>query len=141
MDLHYRPGMRCADRKVFVTAGFTCLLSSTTKSMTRWESRQLLQLIEVKIPADERDQQRIREAMELFTMLAAVSNKVFLSLVAKYMKVDCFAEHPDAVFPVWFCKLVGKLQLQRYSHVIWTNSSVLRHRQLFSSVLEVTLLN
>ncbi|KAG6615012.1 uncharacterized protein IUM83_08711 [Phytophthora cinnamomi] len=61
---------------------------------------------------DARKLQRIREAVELFNVLAAVSRPAFLQLLGDFVVVaDNFADlfTPDLifVFPVWECYLVG----------------------------------
>ncbi|KAE9147627.1 hypothetical protein PF002_g24067 [Phytophthora fragariae] len=109
VDMQYTPCMRPTDPKVLVKVEWTCWLSSESKDLSRWECRNLLTLFEVRIPARESDQQLVREAMEIFTMLAAVNNEVFKKLVAQYMGQSRFADDPHVVFPRWLCKLVGEV--------------------------------
>ncbi|EGZ13051.1 hypothetical protein PHYSODRAFT_302818 [Phytophthora sojae] len=78
--MRYTPCIRCADSNVFVKVEW---LSTKIKGINRWETRSLRTTFEVMIPANEEDQRRVREAIELFTMLTAVDNKVFKKLVAQ----------------------------------------------------------
>ncbi|KAG7386585.1 hypothetical protein PHYPSEUDO_015493 [Phytophthora pseudosyringae] len=101
--------MRSSDRDVVVTARFTCSLTNENKPLTPWQKMKLLKLLEVTFPATEREQQQVREAMELFNMLAAVNNEIFKTLLATYMERGSFADIQEVVFPEWLCKLEGKL--------------------------------
>jgi hypothetical protein len=70
--------------------------------------------------SDRERLQRVREAMELFNALAAVSRPAFLHLLAEFVVVaDNFADlfTPDFIFvyPVWDCYLVGTLSSEDHA--------------------------